>query len=212
MDTKEESMTKNIVLAGILIFVIAASLYASYFLIPSALMTASHSEKIGIRNPGLEQEKKNQNKDFSTEGIQYVSLPIFKKPIFPCSDCHDAEEDNPKPRILKEEHKEIQLHHGNKDMWCLHCHDFKDRDKLHLANGKQIPFEKSERLCAQCHGKKAEEWRSGVHGKRIGYWKGPKTYWRCIYCHNPHKPNFGKLRSKPAPVHPKDIRWKFERR
>lgn len=121
----------------------------------------------------------------------------------PCSDCHEDEEPNPQRRELKDEHDQMKLVHG--DLWCLHCHDLNDRQKLHLADSTLVAFDESWRLCTQCHGKKLPDWRVGVHGKRMGSWRGAKDYWNCVACHNPHHPRFEPLEPKPAPLRPTQI-------
>jgi hypothetical protein len=133
-----------------------------------------------------------------------VAPPPFSEDIFPCSDCHDP--DLPvrgKKRELKFEHLNIELHHAEDSRWCLDCHDGKDRDKLHLANGDLVPFEQSYRLCGQCHGDKYRDWRLGVHGRRTGYWNGKKSYLLCVHCHDAHSPAFKPLEPKPMPERPR---------
>lgn len=133
-----------------------------------------------------------------------VGPPPFSEDIFPCSDCHDPDlEVRDKRRELKFEHTEIVLHHAEENRWCLDCHNGPDRDLLHLANGETIPFEQSYRLCGQCHGDKYRDWRAGIHGRRVGYWNGAKSYLLCVNCHNAHSPKFGALEPKPAPIRPR---------
>jgi hypothetical protein len=121
----------------------------------------------------------------------------------PCSDCHEDESPNPFVRELEEEHDMMDFTHG--DLWCLHCHDLEDRDKLHLADGARVEFEDSWRLCTQCHGKKLADWRAGVHGKRTGHWRGAKEYRTCVSCHNPHSPPFEAVEPRPPPLRPTQI-------
>jgi hypothetical protein len=131
-----------------------------------------------------------------------VSPPPFTEGIFPCSQCHADIPPNPERRPLPEMHSDIVLHHDEQNRWCLDCHDANNRDELHLANGTLIPFTESYRLCGQCHGTQYRDWRSGVHGKRVGYWNGPKRYLLCVHCHNPHSPRFAPLKPLPPPVRP----------
>lgn len=125
---------------------------------------------------------------------------------FPCSDCHEDREPNPRRRELEEEHTDIVLHHGTRERWCFDCHNPDNRDKLRLASGTLIDFDDSYRLCGQCHGPKLRDWRIGIHGKRTGQWNGKKKYYLCANCHNPHSPKFKPLKPLPPPVHPSDIR------
>jgi hypothetical protein len=105
------------------------------------------------------------------------------------------------PRIaLEDEHDELELAHG--DLWCLHCHEANDRDQLHLADGVAVGFDESWRLCTQCHGAKLDDWRAGVHGKRVGHWWGPKQYATCVSCHRPHEPRFAPIEARPPPLRP----------
>lgn len=148
-------------------------------------------------------------KVYSTKKIERgeefsVPPPPFKnKEIFPCSDCHDSKEDikpeKRKRRILKEEHTKIVLNHDSKNRWCLDCHDVRNRDKLHLANGTLVDFKESYKLCGQCHGIKLRDWRAGVHGKRTGQWNGKKKYLLCAHCHPSHSPHVEFLKPDPAP-------------
>jgi len=131
-----------------------------------------------------------------------VPPPPFSEGIFPCSGCHADLKLNRTRRVLTEMHDDIQLRHDEQHRWCLDCHDATDRDFLHLASGERVPFEESYRLCGQCHGEKLRDWRAGVHGRRTGYWNGPKQYLLCAHCHNPHQPRFKPIAPKPAPRRP----------
>jgi len=132
-----------------------------------------------------------------------LSPPPMNDEYFPCGDCHEDEPPNPAERELVDEHDEMNFKHG--ELWCLACHDLNDREKLHLADDTLIEFEDSWQLCTQCHGKKLADWRAGVHGKRTGHWRGPKEYWSCVKCHNPHSPPFEPLVPKPPPPRPEDL-------
>jgi hypothetical protein len=103
-------------------------------------------------------------------------------------------------------HGEIQLGHAEEDRWCLDCHDAKNRDKLRLANGELISFGESYRLCGQCHGTIYRDWKVGIHGKRTGFWNGPKRYLLCVHCHSPHQPRFKQIKPMPPPKRPTEIR------
>jgi hypothetical protein len=129
---------------------------------------------------------------------------------FPCSDCHEDEPTNRRVRTLEDDHDDIELGHG--DLWCLHCHDADDRDRLHLADGRRVAFEDSWRLCVQCHGHKQEPWRAGVHGKRVGHWWGAKEVWTCVSCHGPHAPAFQPIEPEPPPARPQEIRLRISSR
>jgi hypothetical protein len=135
---------------------------------------------------------------------EYPSLPprIFSSELFPCSTCHEGV----KTVIRKRElafHGEIKIRgHGEPERWCLDCHSTENRDQLVLINSERIDFKDSHRLCGQCHGNIFQDWKAGIHGKRIGYWDGPKKYFLCTYCHNPHSPRFKPLAPEPPPLRP----------
>jgi hypothetical protein len=129
--------------------------------------------------------------------------PPMDDEYFPCGDCHEDEPPNPVEREFEDEHDVMEFKHGT--LWCLDCHDLKNRERLHLADDALVEFENSWQLCTQCHGKKLADWRAGVHGKRTGHWRGPKEYWNCVQCHNPHTPAFKPLEPKPPPLRPENI-------
>jgi hypothetical protein len=133
-----------------------------------------------------------------------VPPPPFSEGIFPCTECHN-EKDLPTNRTRRElvdAHDDIVLKHDEEHRWCLDCHDADNRDRLHLAGGQPVAFEESYQLCGQCHGEKYRDWRAGVHGRRVGYWNGAKSYLLCVHCHSPHQPRFKPLVPKPAPERP----------
>lgn len=129
--------------------------------------------------------------------------PPVDDEYFPCDDCH---EDEPAELTVREldEHDETELEHG--DLWCLDCHDPVERDLLHLSDTSPVEMLESWRLCTRCHGNKLDDWRAGVHGKRTGYWRGPKEYRTCVECHEPHSPLFKPLEPMPTPMRARDIR------
>ncbi|MEW6410059.1 MAG: cytochrome c3 family protein [Nitrospirota bacterium] len=122
---------------------------------------------------------------------------------FPCSKCHDNLPVNRKQRKLEMYHTNIVLKHAEKDRWCLDCHE---RDKLRLPNGELIDYNKSYKLCGQCHGTIFRDWKAGIHGKRIGLWNGEKLYYFCVKCHDPHQPRFKALEPKKPPMNPAEIK------
>lgn len=133
-----------------------------------------------------------------------VPPPPFSEGVFPCTDCHDNKDLKPNRirRQLKDAHDDIVLKHDEEHRWCLDCHDADNRDQLHLASGQPVPFDESYQVCGQCHGEKYRDWRAGVHGRRVGYWNGAKSYLLCVHCHSPHQPHFKALAPKPAPDRP----------
>jgi uncharacterized CHY-type Zn-finger protein len=132
----------------------------------------------------------------------------------PCTVCHNGISvpfpKDKNPRLLRF-HKDIvpdslKLQHGKGAIWCLDCHNAKNRDTLITHTGEEISFNQPQRLCGKCHGQIYRDWRDGIHGKRIGMWArdGKKRWWVCTECHNPHKmePPFKQLTPEPAPVVP----------
>ncbi len=129
--------------------------------------------------------------------------PPFTPGIFPCNNCHSGLPVNAKRRVLKDEHVDIKLRHAEQERWCLDCHSADNRDKLKLADGETVNFTESYRLCGQCHGNIYRDWKAGIHGKRVGYFKGGKrTYFLCVSCHNPHDPKFKPIKPLPPPIRP----------
>lgn len=131
--------------------------------------------------------------------------PPLTPGIFPCSQCHKLMPVNKQQRKLEVMHQEIVLNHMPEG-WCFDCHNPDNRDKLRLANGRQVSFEESYYLCGQCHGTILREWKAGLHGKRTGSWNGEKQYRLCVHCHWPHDPVFKPLEPMPPPVRPADIK------
>jgi hypothetical protein len=136
-----------------------------------------------------------------------VPAPPFSEGSFPCTDCHANFKPNPVKRVLVDWHQDISemFTHDSLNLWCLDCHDFKDRNHLRLASGKLLDFKESYKLCGQCHGEKYRDWRVGVHGKRTGEWNGKKEYLLCVNCHNPHSPKFKALKPLPPPIKQEDL-------
>ena len=153
-----------------------------------------------------------------------VPPPLVYQGLFPCQACDRSDvrgvssgleksnslldkyirKPDPKPRTLIKMHRNINLRHA-KWHWCLNCHDKDERNYLHLITGEKIPFEKSYRLCGQCHGIIYRDWKIGIHGRRVGNWNGKKLYLLCSHCHDPHSPK--KLPAEDPPKKPNFGRW-----
>jgi hypothetical protein len=173
-----------------------------------SFMVLFNSSPLFLKEPAVDTTGKLTQSSVQKSGesleIQ-VPPPPFTEGIFPCSDCHEGQETDPRRREL-EAHEDIVLHHAEQNRWCLDCHDAGNRDMLHLADGELVDFKESYKLCGQCHGPKLRDWRNGVHGKRTGYWNGQKEYLLCVHCHNPHSPRFQRLKPEPPPVKPGSIK------
>ena len=144
--------------------------------------------------------------DSAPEDLVQAAPPPFSEGIFPCSQCHDGKGDRTKRVLGFHEDVQARFAHQRSRRWCLGCHDFEDRDALHLSGGERIPFAKSYALCAQCHYAKYRDWRLGIHGKRVGRWEGPKTYLLCVHCHDPHEPAVKPIAPERGPRPPKETR------
>lgn len=166
--------------------------------------------------------------EHSDTNLYPVPPPVVYQSLYPCQACHRKDTGevasqfeqenvflgtyihlpNPKPRMLIQMHQDISLHHAEW-MWCLNCHDTDERNYLRLITGEKISFEKSYRLCGECHGTIYRDWKIGIHGRRVGAWPsdGKKLYLLCTHCHDPHQPHFRKLPGKPAPRLPSYGRW-----
>lgn len=131
--------------------------------------------------------------------------PPFSQGLWPCSQCHKGMPPGPE-RKLTLMHQDIQLKHMPGG-WCFDCHNPSNRDTLKLFTGQTVSFDQSYLVCGQCHGFIFQEWKHGLHGKRIGMWNGDKTYYTCINCHWPHEPHFKPIKPFPAPVKPADIKY-----
>ncbi len=149
--------------------------------------------------------------EMSANAVLRQAPPFEGEDIFPCSECHDPDfmEVDPTHRELEDPHDTLDpLRHGAGRLWCLDCHDAEDRDMLHLASGRTIPFEEAPLLCGQCHGEKYRDWLGGAHGKRTGHWQQGqgKEVWVCANCHRAHAPQFKPIQPKPAPKRPEVTR------
>ncbi len=102
------------------------------------------------------------------------------------------------------EHKDIQLNHGN-NRFCLNCHHPTNRNAFVDYDGSEIAQADVVLLCAKCHGTIYRDWKAGVHGRENGFWNvalGEKTKLRCIQCHDPHSPKFQSMRPLPPLRYP----------
>ena len=155
----------------------------------------------------------------------YLHAEAFVRPripqlsyYMPCSACHNGQTvpvpTSKRPRTLYM-HQDIvpnsmEMKHGRGAIWCLDCHNAKNRDTLINHFGDEISFNQPQKLCGKCHGQILRDWRDGIHGKRIGSWKddGPRRWWVCTECHNPHdvQPPFKQLSPEAAPELPKNMK------
>ncbi len=115
-----------------------------------------------------------------------------------CNTCHanrKANFANKTAADLNEFHAGLNMAHGS--VSCLSCHNSTDYDALKLADNTRVEYSEVMTLCAQCHGSQMKDFEHGVHGGMNGFWdrsRGPQTKNNCIDCHNPHAPQFPKMR------------------
>lgn len=111
-----------------------------------------------------------------------------------CSTCHTSTTPNVSRNTaddLFQAHRGLSYNHGN--LTCLSCHNSKDYDTLHLADGHRVAFPDVMTLCSQCHGTAMRDYLHGSHGGMNGYWdltRGPRERNNCVNCHDPHYPEF----------------------
>lgn len=153
-----------------------------------------------------EREAKPSPPSAATDELIQAAPPPFTPGVFPCSDCHAEEGDRTRRTLTYHEEIQARFEHKRSRRWCLDCHDFRDRDMLHLSGGEKIPFTESYAVCGQCHYDKYRDWRLGIHGKRVGSWDGQKTYLLCVNCHDPHSPRIKPLRPERRPRRPMETR------
>lgn len=120
-----------------------------------------------------------------------------------CSVCHSSRTPNPSnsARELDDFHQGLSFAHGK--VGCLSCHDSRDYDRLHLADGTPLPYERTMDLCGQCHGPQRRDYEHGAHGGMRGHWdltRGPRTRNHCVDCHDPHAPAYPKVRPVFTPL------------
>jgi molybdopterin-containing oxidoreductase family membrane subunit len=153
----------------------------------------------------------------------YSHEPAVTKPrtkqlkwFMPCTSCHNGVmvpyPTSKRPRKITM-HQDIvadsmKLQHGRGAIWCLDCHNPRNRDTLIDHKGEEISFNQPQRLCGKCHGQIYGDWRVGIHGKRIGNWATgqKKRWWVCTECHNPHMvqvKRFQPIKPEPAPEYPR---------
>jgi formate-dependent nitrite reductase cytochrome c552 subunit len=124
----------------------------------------------------------------------YHGQPVFAA----CSSCHASTQPNletHRSAELDQFHQGLKYAHGN--LACLSCHNAKNYDTLHLANGQPVEFTRVMTLCAQCHGTAMRDYERGSHGGMNGHWdlnQGPRTRNNCVNCHDPHAPKYPQAR------------------
>ncbi len=118
---------------------------------------------------------------------------------YPCSQCHQFMEGNPKPRKLVAPHAD-QLDHGKGRIWCLNCHDDMDKDYLSTPLAEKVDFDESHLVCGACHANRHRDWYFGGHGKRLVNIDGERRIYNCAHCHDPHAPALKPRKPQPPPL------------
>lgn len=126
-------------------------------------------------------------------------------PTFPCSRCHAARLPDTRERTLTEFHTQRIVHHGTLEGWCYRCHTKDNINRLHLADGTLVTFDRAFELCGSCHGDKFRDWKDGIHGLTTGYWLGDRVRRSCTACHDPHKPAFPPMTPERPPALPRTV-------
>lgn len=129
-----------------------------------------------------------------TENSRTFLIPERKSQItsYACTACHTKPLKEMQGKGFKRAHWDIKLQHADSQtMRCTTCHDMANPDRLKSLTGEPIDFNRSYRLCSQCHAKQFEDWVGGAHGKSAGGWAPPRVSMTCVNCHNPHEPGFG---------------------
>lgn len=130
--------------------------------------------------------------EVTENGITFL-IPNRKDEIksFKCTECHTKPLAKMQNKDIKKAHWNIKLDHANVNtMNCITCHDGSNMDNLKSITGHNIDFNKSYKLCSQCHQKQYKDWTGGAHGKRLESWATPRASMTCVNCHNPHSPSF----------------------
>lgn len=120
-----------------------------------------------------------------------------------CTTCHATRTPNARTvrgDHLTEFHLGLTMQHG--ELTCLSCHNRDNYEQLRRADGRPLDFPMVMQLCAQCHGPQYRDYQHGAHGGMNGYWdltRGPRYRNNCIDCHNPHAPQYPRVRPVLSP-------------
>jgi len=127
------------------------------------------------------------------EGEFTFLIPERKEQIksYACIECHSKPLEQMKSPEITKAHWDIKLNHANSDaMNCATCHNPDNMNNLNSLTGKDIDFNRSYKLCSQCHSGQFEDWKGGAHGKKVAGWAPPRASMTCVNCHTPHSPGF----------------------
>jgi hypothetical protein len=136
-------------------------------------------------------------------------IELKERPLPPrhneCHLCHPAKKREfiSRKTSTKIEHEGKTAVHGLAEVACHNCHDINHSNYLRSSHWVEASFENSSGVCSRCHADRYRDWRSGAHGKRIGFWDGAIVQYQCVDCHNPHSVPFKKMESTAMPKFPK---------
>ncbi len=165
-----------------------------------------HGPLAQIEKHGNSNIEYKVSSDFYTYGIEKVAVTnsendtLFFTPnrvnhlvSYPCNNCHTQAlskmiSDDPSE---KKAHWDIKLQHATEEtLTCVTCHSSNDVEYLRLNNNKEVSYNRSQKVCLQCHSTQYNDWIGGAHGKQLGGWAPPRVSNNCVNCHNPHSPAF----------------------
>lgn len=128
-----------------------------------------------------------------TEGEHTFLIPERKGQIksYACIECHSKPLSEMRGVDGQKAHWDIKINHAAiETMDCTTCHNPDNMNNLKSLTGKNIDYNLSYKLCAQCHSRQFEDWKGGAHGKKVAGWAPPRASMTCVNCHNPHNPGF----------------------
>ena len=166
---------------------------------------ATEGEEGALVEVKYDRERGWEFEGWRVKGISLYGAPPFAVPArkwddvpkFPCADCHKKRDVDPRPRPMKEDHKDLVVQHANDRIWCTDCHGGANLDYLVSRRGKPIDIDLGYLHCGECHFGQLKDWEFGVHGRRIGLFAGERVLRTCTECHNAHRPQI--LPDKPNP-------------
>lgn len=153
----------------------------------------STNKSFDLKKSGIEVSDLNEEKVLVKEKGHSSFYTLARKnkiKQFSCNECHASRKVKNFDPSAKLSHAQVKLQHGDsKTMNCTTCHSTENRNLLKSITKKNIDFDRSYNLCAQCHFKEKRDWLGGAHGKRLKFWAGDRLVKNCTSCHDPHKPN-----------------------
>ena len=145
-----------------------------------------------VQSVGAENHFSSDTQELQFEG--YPDAPKFNVvarkdslTYYPCAQCHQFMEPNPKVRELSGPHP-VEFKHGRGRFWCLSCHNATERNTLRTQLDEKVDFNDAYLVCGGCHPVPQKDWYYGAHGKRVDNWQGERKLYNCTHCHDPHEP------------------------